>query len=185
MESANVISIHLDTVDQLVEPCAPSPFRRRRLKEEAEKFLVERAGSVPRKTAITLEIGLPKSEEPKSGAVVEAIHEHFNFLRKETETKLARMQRLGWRSLAIAFAFLTTAILFVQWVTRYFDPRPFCSVVIEGLTVLAWIALWRPGELLLYERDPFKRDARLFRNSSNVKFDSASTIVRARQFLSF
>jgi hypothetical protein len=163
MESANVISIRLDTVDQLVEPCAPSPFRRRRLKEEAEKFLVERAGALPRETAIKLEIALPKSEEPKSGAVVEAIHEHFNFLCKETETKLARMQRLGWRSLAIAFAFLTTAMLFIQWVTRYFDPRPFSSAVIEGLTVLAWIALWRPGELLLYERDPFKRDARLFR----------------------
>jgi IS605 OrfB family transposase len=32
----------------------------------------------------------------------------------------------------------------------------------EGLTILAWIALWRPGELLLYEWYPFTRDAAVF-----------------------
>ena len=176
MKEPEKIVIPLDTIEQLIEPCPPSPFRRRRLREEAEKFLVERVGALPRETPITLLIVLPKSEEPKSDSVVEAIHEHFNFLRKETETKLARMQRQGWRSLAIAFAFLTTAMFFVQLMKRYFDPGPFSSVVVEGLTILAWIALWRPGELLLYERYPFKRDARLFRKleQCEVRFSYAN-----------
>jgi hypothetical protein len=163
MESANAISVRLDTVDQLVEPCPPSPFRRRRLKEEAEKFLIERASAVSGAAAITLLIDLPNSEKSQADNVVEAIHEHFNFLRKETEKKLARMWRVGWRSLAIAFAFLTVAMFFVQLMKRYFDPGPFSSVIVEGLTVLSWIALWGPGELLLYQRYPFKRDVRLFR----------------------
>jgi len=41
MESRDAITIHLDTIDQLVESCPPSPVRKQRLREEAEKFLVE------------------------------------------------------------------------------------------------------------------------------------------------
>jgi hypothetical protein len=42
MESRDAITIRIDTIDQLVEPCSPSPFRKRRLREEAEKLLIER-----------------------------------------------------------------------------------------------------------------------------------------------
>jgi hypothetical protein len=117
---------------------------------------------MPRRTAAKLLIVLPESEARVADSAVKAVHEHFSFLRVETETKLGRMLRFGWRSLAIAFVFLTAAILVVQLMKRYLPPGPLFSVGIEGLTILAWVALWRPGELLLYERYPFKRDARLF-----------------------
>jgi hypothetical protein len=42
MESRDAIVIRIDTIDQLVKPCPPSPFRKRRLREEAEKLLIER-----------------------------------------------------------------------------------------------------------------------------------------------
>jgi hypothetical protein len=42
MKNRDAITIRIDTIDQLVEPCPPSPFRKRRLKEEAEKLLIER-----------------------------------------------------------------------------------------------------------------------------------------------
>jgi hypothetical protein len=163
MESDKPISIRLDTIDQLVEPCPPSPFRRRRLREEAEKFLVERVTALPSRTAAKLLIVLQESEAPQAGVVVDAIHEHFNFLRVETEAKLKRMRRFGWRSFAVAIAFLAVAITIVHLMKRYLPSGTLSSVAIEGLTILAWIALWRPGELLLYERYPFQRDARLFR----------------------
>ena len=63
----------------------------------------------------------------------------------------------------MAIAFLTVAITIVQLMKRYLPSGTLSSVAIEGLIILAWIALWRPGELLLYERYPFQRDARLFR----------------------
>ena len=54
-------------------------------------------------------------------------------------------------------------MLMVQLMKRYWPPVTAVFVLTEGLTVFAWVALWRPGELLLYEWYPFKRDARLFR----------------------
>jgi len=43
MESRGAISIRFDTIDQLAKSCPPSPFRKRRLRKETKKFLVERA----------------------------------------------------------------------------------------------------------------------------------------------
>jgi hypothetical protein len=163
MHQSDTIAIPLDTVDQLVEPCPPSPFRRRRLREEAEKFLIERVTALPKRTAVKLLVVLPESEAPQADMVAEAIHEHFNYLRLETDAKLKRMWRFGWRSLAVAIAFLTVAIAVVQLMRRYLPEGTLSSVAIEGLIILAWIALWRPGDLLLYERYPLQRDARLFR----------------------
>lgn len=63
-------------------------------------------------------------------------------------------------------------MLAVQLMKRYLPPGNFLSVITEGLTVFAWVALWRPGELLLYDWYPFKRDARLFRKleQSEIRF---------------
>ena len=163
MKQLEPIVIPLTNVDQLVDACPPSPFRRRRLKEEAEQYLIERVNGLPGSAAVRLLITLPQTEAFKEDSVVVAIHEHFNCRRVEAEKQLARIPRFGWRSLGIALLFLAAAMLMVQLMKRYWPPVTAVFVLTEGLTVFAWVALWRPGELLLYEWYPFKRDARLFR----------------------
>jgi hypothetical protein len=163
MKQAEMIVISLDSIDQLIEPCPPSPFRKRQLREEAERFLVEHVTALPRQAPAKLLISLPHSEANDERKVVDAIHADFNFRRIEAEKHLAQTRRFGWRSLVIALLFLAAAMLAVQLMKRYLPPVALVSVVTEGLTVFAWVALWRPGELLLYEWYPFTRDARLFR----------------------
>jgi hypothetical protein len=163
MKQLEPIAVPLTSVDQLVDTCPPSPFRRRRLKEEAEQFLIERVNALPRSAAASLLITLTQTEASKENSVVDAIHEHFNCRRVEAEKQLARIRRFGWRSLGVALLFLAAAMLIVQLMKRYLPPVTAVSVLTEGLTIFAWVALWRPGELLLYEWYPFKRDARLFR----------------------
>jgi hypothetical protein len=119
MKQLEPIVVSLTSTDQLVERSPPSPFRRRRLKEEAEQFLVERINALPRYAAARLLITLCQPDVAKENIVVEAIHEHFNCLRVETEAKLKRMRRFGWRSFAVAIAFLTVTIAIVQLMKRY------------------------------------------------------------------
>jgi hypothetical protein len=156
------ITIPLDNVEQLLEPCPPSPFRRRRLRKEAEQYLIEQVTALPRKSPARLLISLPETERGKEESVIDAVHQDFHFRRLEAEKELGRIRRFGWRSLGVALIFLTVAMLTVQLMRRYLPVGGFLSVIIEGLTVFAWVALWRPGELLLYEWYPFRRDARLF-----------------------
>src|SRR3954453_22026602 len=102
MKQAEMIVISLDSIDQLIEPCPPSPFRKRQLREEAERFLVEHVTALPRQAPAKLLISLPHSEANDERKVVDAIHADFNFRRIEAEKHLAQTRRFGWRSLVIA-----------------------------------------------------------------------------------
>jgi hypothetical protein len=68
MKQLDPVIIPLTKVDQLVEPCPPSPFRRRRLKEEAEQFLIEHVNALPRDAAARLLITLPQTDASKQRA---------------------------------------------------------------------------------------------------------------------
>ena len=162
MSRQEEIILYLESAAQLLEPCPPSPFLKRRLREDAEKFIIERAMALPRKSAAKLILRLPEREAAVAREVPEAFHRHFSFQRDEAEKELRRLRRFGWRSLLIALVFLSLMILLVEIIKRYLPAGDLSSAIQEGLTILAWIALWRPGELLLYEWYPFKRDANLF-----------------------
>ena len=60
-------------------------------------------------------------------------------------------------------------ILLVEFIKVYMPAGELSFIIQEGLTILAWIALWRPGELLLYEWYPFSRDARIFRKLEHAQ----------------
>jgi hypothetical protein len=183
MTKPEAVTIRLDNLDQLIERCPPSPFRKRRLREEAEKYLIEQVTALSGKSAVKLLIVLPRTETLETNSVAEAIHEHFNFLRIEAEKRLAETRRFGWRTLGIALLFLAAAIAAVQLLKRYLPAVTAISVITEGLTIFAWVALWRPGELLLYEWYPFTRDARLFRKleESEIQLSYENTNGSARQ----
>lgn len=162
MNRKEEIILHLESVDQLIEPCPPSPFLKRRLWEDAEKFIIKQAMALPRKGAAKLVLCLPESQAAKAYDVPAAFHGHFAFRRAGSEKELRHIRWFGWRSLLIGFVFLSLMMLLVQIIKRYIPAGNLTSVIQEGLTILAWVAFWRPGELLLYEWYPFKRDAKLF-----------------------
>lgn len=160
MASQETIVLRLERVEQLVKPCASSPFLKRRLEEDAEKYLVEKAKLLRHGAKVS--VYLPQCEAGEARKIPEAFHEHFAFRRDEARKELRRIRQFGWRSLFIGLLFLSFAIAVVQIARRYLPAGNPSSVLQEGLTILAWVALWRPGELLLYEWYPFKRDANLF-----------------------
>ncbi len=121
MKQQGEITLHLESLDQLIEPHPSSPFLKRRLREDAEKFI-----------------------------------------RDEAEKELRRVRRFGWRSLLIATVFLGMMILLIQMLKYIIPSGNFSSYFLKGLTILGWVALWRPGELLLYEWYPYKRDAKIY-----------------------
>ncbi|MBC7469273.1 MAG: hypothetical protein H7322_08105 [Ramlibacter sp.] len=154
------IVLRLDAVDQLVSSFSPSPFARERLHREAEQFIVERA--MAQRGALRIVISLPVIDATISHQVRAAVREHFAVRLKQEQTKLGDVRQLGWRTLIIGVVFLTITILLVQLMKRSLPPGNLLTVVEGGLTVLAWVALWKPGELLLYDWIPLRRDARQF-----------------------
>lgn len=162
MNRQEEIILHLESADQLIETRTRSPFLKRRLNEDAEKFIVKQATALPRDSDIKLSFYLPASETAGAQDIPEDFREHFAFRRDEAEKELERLRRFGWKSLLIGLVFLGVMMLFAEITKRYMPQGNFSSVLQEALTILGTVALWRPSELLLYEWIPFKRDAGLF-----------------------
>ena len=171
--------LRLNTVGELVKPSSPSPFPRRRLRREAEKFIVERA--IAQTGRLRFAISLPEMDATGAHHVTAAVREHFAVRLKEEQKKLARARRLGWRSLVIGLVFLSATIVLVELMKRYLPAGHLLSVVEGGLQVLAWVALWKPGELLLYEWIPFRRDARLFSTLEGAEFEFTTLAASVHQ----
>jgi hypothetical protein len=68
------IIVQLERIDQLIEPSANSPFLKRRLREDAEEFIVESATALPRKAAAKLVVLLPEDEVIEAATVADAVH---------------------------------------------------------------------------------------------------------------
>jgi hypothetical protein len=103
MNQSDEIIIPLENVEQLLEPCPPSPFRRRRLREEAEQYIIEHAIALPRHARAKLVISLPQSRSINGQMITNAVHQHFNFRRLEAEKKLSNTRRFGWRTLIVRY----------------------------------------------------------------------------------
>lgn len=155
------IILHLESANQLIESWHPSPFLKGRLRQEAEKFVIEQAMNFPRNSEAKLILYLPSSEAAAPHNVPDAFRQHFTFRRDEAEKELSRLRRFGWGSLLVAFIFLGVMVLLVEIIRRYTPAGGLSSLLQAGLTILGWVAFWRPAELLLYEWYPFKRDAKL------------------------
>jgi hypothetical protein len=181
MNRQKEIILQLERVDQLIDP--PSPFLKRRLREDAEKYFIEKARAARHKSDMKFILRLPESEAAQAKDVPTAFREHFAFRRDEAEKERRRIRSFGLRSLLIAFVFLGIMILIVEIIKRYVPAGNLSSVLQEGLTILAWVALWRPGELLLYEWYPFKRDARLFGRLEHAEIQIVAEAKDAKEMI--
>ena len=64
-------------------------------------------------------------------------------------------------------------LLLVEAINQTLPAGPFASSVQEGLTILGWVALWRPAEIVLYEWRPLKRDLRLLEVLEHLRVEIA------------
>jgi hypothetical protein len=119
-------------------------------------------------------IYLPPREISSTRGLEEVLREHFAFRREQARRRLAEMWQFGRRSLLLGFAVLSLMLLLVEAVNQTLPLGPFASSVQEGLTILGWVALWRPAEIVLYEWRPLTRDLRLLEALGHLRVEIAA-----------
>ena len=80
-----------------------------------------------------------------------AIHAHFQFAYEHCRRQYRRRMRIGlypcwWWGRRPVTALLLRALL------GALGERPMLAAIGEGLLILGWVAMWRPVEILLFER---------------------------------
>lgn len=161
------IEIRIRMLAQLFDSLDPSPFRERGLNRDADSYIVDCAGEHAPREPLRLLIHVPVSVRPLLIDAAPAIHNHYRFTHAQAQRRHRRRMRTG--KVALLFGslvmILTVALraMLGEWLAT-----PVGQVIGEGLLILGWVVLWRPAELLLFERWENRQERKLLGRLAHI-----------------
>lgn len=158
---AAVIDVKLARVEELFASLDPSPLVERDIDDAVEEFLVDSALDQPDDRPLVVAIHLPAPEASDPKAISQAIGNYFSFMRSREETRLRRLFREGRQALAVGVLFLAICVILGETAYRVFGGGV-GALLREGLSIIGWVANWRPVEIFLYDWRPMRRRQRVY-----------------------
>ena len=159
------IDLRIARIEALFESLDPSPFHDRDLDPKAVDYILGWAQEYPKDASFLLRLHLPAAEAAKVSvaAVGTAIRANFSYWTQSVERSRREQFRQGRRYLLIGLTVLALCLLARQAVPRMLGETPFARFVAEGLSILGWVANWKPAETFLYDWWPLYRRLTLYR----------------------
>jgi len=159
------IEIRLRNLAQLFNSMDPSPFHERDLDSAAEAFIVDWARELPRERPLKIVLHLqerPPGADPGvsiSTAVANYFEQRAQRLRSDMHEELRR----GRLNLLIGGSFMLACLLITELFGGYEQRGILANFLFDGLTILGWVAMWRPLDTFLYEYWHLRGCERLYR----------------------
>jgi hypothetical protein len=116
-------------------------------------------------------VWLPEDQLAGSAGLEDAVRNHFLRERRRVEQDLRQHGRDARRSLAFGAAFLVACFTAARFVGRARE-GDLWSTVVDGLVILGRIALWRPGEMILYDWIPRSRRRKLYGQLARMRVET-------------
>ena len=163
------IDIRIQHIGQLFDSLDPSPFREneKALSCDAENHIVDFAGEYGRADPFRFIVHAPASIEQHAAEITRAIHAHFTLAHAQCRRRYRRSMRIG-RSLLIAGIAVLGIALLLRALLGDPGDRATIVAVSEGLLILGWVAMWRPLEILLFERLENHQNGALFQRLAQI-----------------
>lgn len=160
---------HLDLsireLGQLFNSMDPTPFLNKDLDRDAEAFIENWAlGLSPGdRFQITIHLERPYADGDPNEIIANAIHNYFSYKTDLVRAEVKRLLTEGRVSLLIGLVFLTVCLIGAESIGTATSGTT-SRVLREGLTIIGWVALWRPLQIFLYDWWPLARRRRIYRN---------------------
>ena len=163
-----LIEVKVQTLHQLFNSMDPSPFHERDLDREAEHFIVSWAQEHHIGTPLRLIVHLgQRPEKPDATQLVtESIHNYFAYRADLNQREFRRLMRNGWTTMLIGLCFLAACVTAAQTLTTYLGK--WHPVMTEGLTIIGWVAMWRPLDTYLYRWWPLRNVGKIYAKLSEI-----------------
>jgi len=159
-----LIEVKLAELAQLFNSMDPSPFHERDLDHDAEEFIVSWAQEHPRELDLRLLSHLarpPSGEMASLAGAQDSIRHYFDYRAGMLWREFRSLMKEGRAALAIGLTFIAVCQVAAQ--TLFHGPQAWHGIAREGLTVLCWVAMWKPIDIYLYRWWPLLRRRRLYR----------------------
>jgi hypothetical protein len=160
------VSVHVRQLAQLFNSLDPSPFWDRDLDRSAADFIEDEFRDKQSAELWHLHVFVHEGDTSASDLQT-AVESYYG--RLANSARLALREHLWMGQLAllggVAIFLLSMGIRGVLSGTLGHLP----PILDEGLIILAWLALWRPAEALIYGWVPFYRNRRLFERLAGMR----------------
>lgn len=136
----------------------PTPFHSKALDPEAENFIETWARGISPKSPIHLTLHL-QAMPPQGSPVLlvkDAIHNHFSDKAQRVRRDLSDLFWQGRISLVIGLAFVALCLLAADLIGQLGSGTAH-TIARESLTIVGWVAMWRPLQVFLYDWWPLAR----------------------------
>ncbi|MBS0416090.1 MAG: hypothetical protein JSR66_00140 [Proteobacteria bacterium] len=164
--STATVSIHVRAVAQMFNSLDPSPFWDRDLDRDAAQFI---EGEFSDKLSADIwHLHVYAQEGVSLAAHLQAALETY-YERLATSERRALREHFWMAQLALLGGVLIFLISMGARRLAYSAWGVLPIALDEGLIILAWLALWRPAEALLYEWVPLHRRRRLYERLAGIR----------------
>lgn len=161
----HTLDLRLRELAQLFNPLDPAPFLNRDLDHLCEAFIENWALSLPVDSHLQLALHVDQPDLPLDAAelVADAIHNYYRDKIGLVRGQLAQLLRQGRVSLAIGLGFVAACLLLAELIAGLV-PGHLAKIARESLTIVGWVAMWRPVQIFLYDWWPLTSRIRVYEN---------------------
>jgi len=171
VEVKGKIELELREVNKLFNSMDPSPFHDKDLNRDAEQFIVSWAQEYSLKQPLSLTIHLENmpAQDPTAW-MTESVHNFFAYRANLNQLAFRRLMDDGRTSLMVGLAFLTGCLAIRNLVLGH-TAGAWAGLLRESLTIIGWVAMWRPVQIYLHEWWPFWRRGRVLSRLSTMQVE--------------
>lgn len=152
-----ILDVRVESMEQLFDNRDPAPFRDRDLDPALVEYLLDGARDLASTTPLRVEIWLGT---PPSIDVPQAVRAYFQHEIDRTNRQRREQVRAGLIGLTIAVAAIIVLIAVAKVVDRRLTGT-FGTALREALVISGWVLMWRPLDVLVYDRITWRRNRRI------------------------
>lgn len=159
------LALRVKELSQLFNSMDPTPFLNKDLDPVAHEYIESWASTHPINSRLHLTIHLEQwpAEGDPTEMLTGAVHNHFIYKAQLTRRKLHQVLMQGRMSLAIGLVFVSLCLIAADYVGGLGTGVSY-RITSESLTIMGWVAMWKPMQIFLYDWWPILKKIRLYLN---------------------
>ena len=161
----HTLDLRVRELVQLFNSLDPTPFLNRDLDHACDAYIQSWALALPANSHLHLNVHVERlpTEADAGEMLSDAVHNYYGYQVAMVRGQLTQLLRQGRSSLLIGLGFVASCLLLAELITVQF-PGHASRIVRESLTIIGWVAMWRPVQIFLYDWWPLRGRIRTLEN---------------------
>jgi len=160
VNNRNVVEVQARSIDDLFSRFDPAALSGRSISPDVDSYIVGQLIKFTDESAVSLHINLPADEASYGHIVQQAFRHHYALSSARCRAELKQHFRdAGFMLLkGVIFALV---LIGIAHVVAEIAERVYINKIVAGLSLIVWVSLWKPIDMLIYEWIPIMDKVKL------------------------